>query len=186
MTFVEQLNRSRPGGCLYYTHNLYAYDIFNLLQWHLQLSEMGPGRYMNYKFEFPESVAACEVVRLTPLYLFFITGCLAWQRVSTGWAGWTRQAGRQAGGGGVGVGVVDFLVWANRLQCLSRQRLGCGHFSLSGGKGAKCLSIITGSVLSQDTPPDPSPPNPSHSTPAWVQWGYNMGRERCWHFLKLP
>lgn len=53
---------------------------------------------MNYKFEFPESFAACEVARLTALYLFFISGCLAWQLVSTGRPGWERQAGRPAGG----------------------------------------------------------------------------------------
>lgn len=31
-----------------------------------------------------KSFAACEVVTLKVLYLFFISGCLAWQHVSAG------------------------------------------------------------------------------------------------------
>ena len=69
------------------------------------------------------------------------------------------EAGRQTGRGEI----VDFGVWANRLQRLSRQWLGCGHCSLSGGKGAKCLSIITGSVPSQVTPNPLYPPPAPHT-----------------------
>lgn len=58
--------------------------------------------YKNYKFEFPESFSACEVVRLMALYLFFISECLTWQQVSMGRPGWEMQAGRGE--------IVDFVV----------------------------------------------------------------------------
>lgn len=167
MTFVEQLNRSRPGGCWYYTLDLYSYNIFNPLQWHLQLSETGLGRYMNYTFEFPKSFAACEVVRLTALYLFFISGCLVWQHVSMGRPGWERQAGGR--------------LWISLYEPTGSSASADSDWAVAivaflGEKGAKCLSIKTGSVRSQDGCP-PSPPKPSHGTPAWVQWDTTTSRE---------
>lgn len=115
---------------------------------------MGLGKGMHQTFTFPQSFAACVVVRLTALYFFSSVNV---------WLGssflWVDQGSRGKAGRGE---IVDFVKRASRLQCLSRQWLGCGHCSLSEGKGAKCLSIITGSVLSQDTAPPPPPPS---STP---------------------
>lgn len=129
--------------------------IFNPPQWHLRLSETGAWEAHELQVWIPGVICslwgseADSVVFVFHQWVFGLAACFYGQtRVG--------EAGRQTGRGEI----VDFGVWANRLQCLSRQWLGRGHCSLSGGKGAKCLSIITGSVPSQVTPNPLQPPQP--------------------------
>lgn len=111
-------------------------------------------RYMNYKFEFPKWFAACEVVSLTSV-VFVFHQCLfvlaaAFCQADQG------GRGRQAGRGGL---------WISLNEPTDSSASADSDWAMAivaslGGKGAKCLSIITGCSRSQDTPP------PLHSTPA--------------------
>lgn len=152
---VEQLNRSPPGGCLHSSDDLCAYDMFNLLLWHLQLSEMPLGRKMNYK---SESLSHLQPVRWRADGVVFVFH----QRMFGLAAAFHRYSGEcvQAGTG-EGEGIVILLSEPTDPWFLSRLWLGCSSCRSSLGKGAKCFSIITSSAPSQDTLPTLQAPAPS-------------------------
>lgn len=92
MTFVEQLNRSRPGGCLHSAHDLCADDVFNLLLRRRQLSEVPLGRKMNYKFESLSHSQPAEQ-RADGVVFVFHQRVFGLAAASFGWRGGCRRDG---------------------------------------------------------------------------------------------